>query len=148
MRPSWCSAATWASRDQPIIRDPSFVSETDFLIMECTYGDRDHEGGGDPAAELAAILKEAHETGGNVIIPSFAVGRTQELIYFLRELCAENRLDMPIYVDSPLAQRATEVFRKHERPTTWRLTVSSTRAAPSSPSLNCTTRRARTNRGN
>ena len=99
--------------DQPIIRDPSFVTETDFLIMECTYGDRDHEGTGDPAAELAAILKEAHATGGNVIIPSFAVGRTQELIYFLRGLCAENRLDMPIYVDSPLAERATEVFRKH-----------------------------------
>jgi metallo-beta-lactamase family protein len=99
--------------DQPIIRDPSFVSDTDYLIMECTYGDRQHEGGADPEAELAAILKEAHATGGNVIIPSFAVGRTQELVYFLRRLCARHQLDMPIYVDSPLASEATDVFRRH-----------------------------------
>jgi metallo-beta-lactamase family protein len=99
--------------DQPIIRDPSFVTDTDYLVMECTYGDRLHEGAGDPEEELAAILKEAHATGGNVIIPSFAVGRTQELIYFLRKLCARDQLDMPIYVDSPLASEATDVFRRH-----------------------------------
>jgi metallo-beta-lactamase family protein len=99
--------------DQPIIRDPSFVTDTDYLVMECTYGDRLHEGGSDQERQLAAILKEAHETGGNVIIPSFAVGRTQELIYFLRQISESQGLDMPIYVDSPLASEATEVFRRH-----------------------------------
>ncbi|MCL5942623.1 MAG: MBL fold metallo-hydrolase [Actinobacteria bacterium] len=98
---------------QPIVRDPENVLQADYLIMESTYGDRLHEGSGDPKEELAAILQEAHRTGGNVIIPAFAVGRTQELIYFLRELCAERCPDMDIYVDSPLAVRATEVFRRH-----------------------------------
>ncbi|GAB4251187.1 MAG: MBL fold metallo-hydrolase [Thermoleophilia bacterium] len=98
---------------QPIVRDPENVLQADYLIMESTYGDRLHEGSGDPKEELAAILQEAHCTGGNVIIPAFAVGRTQELIYFLRELCAERCPDMDIYVDSPLAVRATEVFRRH-----------------------------------
>lgn len=98
---------------QPIVRDPENVLQADYLVMESTYGDRLHEGSGDPKEELAAILQEAHRTGGNVIIPAFAVGRTQELIYFLRELCAARCPDMDIYVDSPLAVRATEVFRRH-----------------------------------
>ncbi len=99
--------------NQPIIRDPEIVKETDFLIMESTYGDRSHEGSGKPEEELAAIMEEAQRTGGNVIIPAFAVGRTQELLYFLRKIENEHDLDMPVYVDSPLASRATEVFRKH-----------------------------------
>jgi metallo-beta-lactamase family protein len=99
--------------DQPIIRDPEIVVETDYLIMESTYGDRLHVHNGSPVDELAAILEEAQRTGGNVIIPAFAVGRTQELLYFMREIFATRGLDMPVYVDSPLATRATEVFRKH-----------------------------------
>ncbi len=100
--------------DQPIIRDPEALMQTDYLVMESTYGDRLHRtDGGDPKDELAAILQDAKGTGGNVIIPAFAVGRTQELIYFLREIMDERGLHMPIYVDSPLASRATEVFRKH-----------------------------------
>ena len=99
--------------DQPIIRDPDFVKQTDYLLLESTYGDRLHERDGRPQDELAEILKQAKREGGNVIIPAFAVGRTQELLYFLREIIEQHHLDMPIYVDSPLASRATEVYRKH-----------------------------------
>ncbi len=99
--------------DQPIVRDPEIIEQTDYLIMESTYGDRRHVRDGEPVDELAAILAEAKRTGGNVIIPAFAVGRTQELLYFLREILDKRGLDMPVYVDSPLATRATEVFRRH-----------------------------------
>lgn len=99
--------------DQPIIRDPEIITQADFLIMESTYGDRKHNHDGKPVEELAAIMEEAQRTGGNVIIPAFAVGRTQELLFFLRKIQDEHDLDMPIYVDSPLASRATDVFRKH-----------------------------------
>jgi len=99
--------------DQPIIRDPDIAKQTDYLLLESTYGDRLHVRDGRPQDELADILKQAKREGGNVIIPAFAVGRTQELLYFLREILEQQHLDMPIYVDSPLATRATEVYRKH-----------------------------------
>jgi metallo-beta-lactamase family protein len=99
--------------DRPIIRDPEIIESTDFLIMESTYGDRLHDDNGDPEDQLAAVLEDARRTGGNVIIPSFAVGRTQEVIYYLRQIMEERKLDMPIYVDSPLASRATEIYRRH-----------------------------------
>jgi metallo-beta-lactamase family protein len=98
---------------QPIIRDPEVMVDTDYLVMESTYGDRLHKREGEPEQELAAILKEAKSTGGNVIIPAFAVGRTQELLYFLRDIMDKQGLAMPIYVDSPLASKATEIYRKH-----------------------------------
>jgi metallo-beta-lactamase family protein len=98
---------------QPIIRDPEAIVQTDYLVMESTYGDRLHKREGDPQDQLEAILKEAERSGGNVIIPAFAVGRTQELLYFLREIMDKHGLQMPIYVDSPLASRATEIYRKH-----------------------------------
>lgn len=101
--------------DQPIVRDPEIIEQTDYLIMESTYGDRRHVRDGEPVDELEAILDEAHRSGGNVIIPAFAVGRTQELLYFLREIFDKRRLNMPIYVDSPLASRATDVFRRHRK---------------------------------
>lgn len=99
--------------DRPIIRDPETLEEADYLIMESTYGDRLHPDNGEPEDQLAAIVEEASRTGGNIIIPAFAVGRTQEIIYFLRQIIEERGLDMPIYVDSPLASRATEVYRRH-----------------------------------
>jgi metallo-beta-lactamase family protein len=99
--------------DQPIIRDPEVVSEADYLLLESTYGDRLHAAEMDPMEELAAILEEAQKSGGNVVIPAFAVGRTQELIYFLRQICERRQLEMPIYVDSPLAKEATDIFRRH-----------------------------------
>jgi metallo-beta-lactamase family protein len=99
--------------DQPIIRDPETISRADYLVMESTYGDRKHVRDGSPVDELAAVLEEAERSGGNVIIPAFAVGRTQELLFFLNQIEDERGLNMPVYVDSPLASRATEVFRRH-----------------------------------
>lgn len=99
--------------DQPIIRDPEIIEQTDYLIMESTYGDRLHARDGEPEKELTEILRDARRTGGNVIVPAFAVGRTQELLYFLRQIFEKTNLDMPVYVDSPLASRATEVYRRH-----------------------------------
>ncbi len=101
--------------DQPIIRDPETGMAGDYVVMESTYGDRRHEAGGDAVAELGAILRAAKQSGGNVIIPAFAVGRTQEIIYFLRTLCEEQGVEMPIYVDSPLARAATDIYRRHTK---------------------------------
>jgi len=98
---------------RPIIRDPETIESADFLIMESTYGDRRHENNGAPEDQLAKIVEEAKRTDGNVIVPAFAVGRTQEIVYFLREIIEGHGWDMPIYVDSPLASRATEVYRRH-----------------------------------
>lgn len=99
--------------EQPIIRDPETGMAADYLVMESTYGNRLHDAREDAVAELGTILLAAQAAGGNVIIPSFAVGRTQELIYFLRTLCEEQGVDMPIYVDSPLAREATDVYQRH-----------------------------------
>ena len=99
--------------DRPIIRDPEIIEQADYLFIESTYGNRLHPRDGEPVDELAAILDDAKCCGGNVIIPSFAVGRTQEIIYFLRVIMEERGLDMPIYVDSPLASGATEIYQSH-----------------------------------
>ena len=85
--------------------------------MESTYGDRNHGPAPDYVQELADIIKETFDRGGNVVIPSFAVGRTQELLYFLRNIVNNNRIpgysEIPVYVDSPLAVEATNVFNKN-----------------------------------
>ncbi len=100
--------------NQPIIRDPQPLSGADYVVMESTYGDRNHETYTSYSGELAKILNETFSKGGNVIIPSFAVGRTQELLYFLREIKRDNLVpdcpDFQIVVDSPLAARATQIF--------------------------------------
>jgi len=100
---------------QPIIRDPSYLCEADYVITESTYGDREHrEGEGDYTEDLAKILDGTFAKGSNVIIPAFAVGRTQELLYFIREIKQKGLVtsvpDFPVYVDSPLAKAATTVF--------------------------------------
>lgn len=100
---------------QPIIRDPSYLTEADYVITESTYGDREHDAGeGDYADQLAEILNQTFARGGNVIIPAFAVGRTQELLYFIRDIKRLGKVpafpDFPVYVDSPLARAATTVF--------------------------------------
>ena len=100
--------------DQPIIRDPQYFSEADYVVMESTYGDRNHTEVWSYTDELAQIIDETLGKGGNVVIPSFAVGRTQELLYFIREI-KDNDLvksvkDFPVYVDSPLAKAATTIF--------------------------------------
>ena len=104
------------NRDQPIIRDPQYIREADYVLTESTYGDRNHDMEEDPeyTGRLAAIIDETLGRGGNVIIPSFAVGRTQELLYFIREMKEQNMVKsvphFPVYVDSPLAGEATKIF--------------------------------------
>ncbi len=100
---------------QRIIRDPQKLSETDYLVIESTYGNRLHEGDRkDAVKELSAYIQKAFDRGGNVIIPSFAVGRTQEMLYALREIKEKGLVQgyskFPVYVDSPLASEATSVF--------------------------------------
>ncbi|MCI9343128.1 MAG: MBL fold metallo-hydrolase [Lachnospiraceae bacterium] len=104
--------------DQPLIKDPIMTEEADYVVIESTYGDRIHsEVKPDYVADLARVLQETFEAGGNVVIPSFAVGRTQEMLYFLRQIKAERRVegfpDFPVYVDSPLAVEATDIFQRN-----------------------------------
>jgi len=100
--------------DQPIIRDPQYLSRADFVVMESTYGDRLHGPKPDYIADLADALQTAFDRGGNVVIPSFAVGRSQEILYFLREIKEKGLVrgheGFPVYMDSPLAIAATRVF--------------------------------------
>ncbi|NLO38515.1 MAG: MBL fold metallo-hydrolase [Ruminiclostridium sp.] len=105
--------------DIPILKDPETISEADYLIMESTYGDRLHADKSSKAEKFMDIVLETLENGGNVVIPSFAVGRTQEIIYELNKNRTQyadrvNKLmHVPVYIDSPLAINATEVYRKH-----------------------------------
>ena len=100
--------------DQPIIRDPQTIDEADFVVMESTYGDRLHEPPESYTGALARIIDETFDWGGNVIIPSFAVGRTQELLYFMREMkekgLVKSHPDFRVCVDSPLANEATRIY--------------------------------------
>lgn len=101
--------------DQPILRDPQHVEETEYLVIESTYGDRLHtEERIDYVSALAERIQKTLDRGGNVVIPSFAVGRTQEMLYFIREIKERGLVrghgDFPVYVDSPLAIEATSIF--------------------------------------
>jgi metallo-beta-lactamase family protein len=98
----------------PIIRDPEKLDPVDYLIMESTYGDRFHKKLEHVAERLAEIVNRTAGRGGKIIVPAFAVGRTQQLVLLLHELMDGHRIpSIPIFVDSPLALNATEVFRKH-----------------------------------
>ena len=100
--------------DQPIIRDPEYLDTADYVVMESTYGDRNHEPPESYTEALAQLIDETFAQGGNVIIPSFAVGRTQELLYFLREIKDEGLVksapNFQVCVDSPLAAEATRIY--------------------------------------
>ena len=97
-----------------IIRDPEPVTDVDWLIMESTYGDRDHTSVVAARDDLARIVTDTVARGGRVLIPAFAVGRTQELLYDLHQLANEGRIPrVPVVIDSPLATEATNVFRKN-----------------------------------
>lgn len=100
--------------DQPIIKDPSPMDAADYVIMESTYGDRLHGPKPDYVKELAQIIQETFDRGGNVVVPCFAVGRTQEMLYFLREIKQRNLIKhhtgYEVYLDSPLAVEATKIF--------------------------------------
>ena len=105
--------------DQPLIKDPQYTEEGDIVIMESTYGDRLHAvDKPDYVKELARVLDETFARGGNVVIPSFAVGRTQEILYFIRIIKKEGLVSsypkFPVFVDSPLAVEATEIFQKNQ----------------------------------
>jgi metallo-beta-lactamase family protein len=100
--------------DEPILNDPSVADEADYLLVESTYGNRshDHENTKD---RLAAIINEAAARGGKIIIPAFAVGRTQLLVYYLRELEDEGRIPvLPVHVDSPMGSEATRLYLRHK----------------------------------
>ena len=107
------------NKNQPILRDPVKTKSADYVIMESTYGDRLHSTERpDYIKELTTVLQETFDRGGNVVIPSFAVGRTQEMLYFFRQIKAEGLVkghgNFPVYVDSPMAVEATGVFYKNE----------------------------------
>ena len=106
------------NKDQPLIKDPIYTKEADYVVMESTYGDRLHtKEKPEYVKDLAEVINRTFARGGNVVIPSFAVGRTQEMLYFLRKIKADNLIpDFPkfeVYVDSPLAVEATGVFQKN-----------------------------------
>lgn len=98
----------------PVIKSPDLLRDLDIIIMESTYGNRLHPVTEEAEEELAVVVKQTYENGGKIIIPAFAVGRTQLLVYELHKLFNENRIpEIPIYVDSPLAVNATNIFRSH-----------------------------------
>lgn len=101
-------------KNLPIIQDPDEAPQADYLIMESTYGNRLHQPPGPVKQKLARLVKRVAARGGKIIVPAFAVERTQQLVMLLHELSQEKQIpDIPIFVDSPLASKVTEVFRKH-----------------------------------
>ena len=107
------------NKNQPLIKDPQKTSEADYVIMESTYGDRLHaEERPDYVRELADVLERTLARGGNIVIPSFAVGRTQEILYFIRKIKKEGMIkcnpNFPVFVDSPLAVDATQIFEDNQ----------------------------------
>jgi metallo-beta-lactamase family protein len=113
-RVSICYTGDIGRNGMPIIRNPYVVTDSDALIIESTYGNRTHDDISLAKGKLAAVINETVAKGGKLIVPSFALERTQELIYYLHELKLSRSIpDFPIYVDSPLAMDATAIFRTH-----------------------------------
>ena len=106
------------NNNQPLIKNPVYLKKADYVIMESTYGDRSHGERPDYVRLLADIIQETFDRGGNVVIPSFAVGRTQEMLYFIRQIKAEGLIHghdkFKVFVDSPLAIEATSIFGNHK----------------------------------
>jgi metallo-beta-lactamase family protein len=100
--------------DRPILRDPTLIDSADFVVVESTYGNRDHPPEEQIAGKLADAIRSTVRANGHVIVPAFAVGRTQELLYRLDQLLTAGAIPkVPVYVDSPLASKATRVFEEH-----------------------------------
>jgi metallo-beta-lactamase family protein len=100
--------------DRPYLHDPDVFRRTDYVVMESTYGDREHEGTEVIGDQLAEIVKAAFAAGGNIIVPSFALQRAQEVLYYLNKLLIEKRLPaLDVYLDSPMAIKITEVFKQY-----------------------------------
>ncbi|MHC4628326.1 MAG: MBL fold metallo-hydrolase RNA specificity domain-containing protein, partial [Planctomycetota bacterium] len=99
---------------RPIVHDPELIAEADYILIESTYGDRVHQGSEDIGAAIAAVVNSAREAGGNIIVPSFALERAQELLYYINEqLLAKAIQPLRVFLDSPMASRITKVFQKH-----------------------------------
>lgn len=99
---------------KPLIQDPSYFEQADYVVMESTYGEREHDPDGDVELQLERIIKETASRGGNVVIPVFAVERAQELMYHISRLVHADRIpDIPVFLDSPMASDVTDIFRKH-----------------------------------
>ncbi|MGN0485299.1 MAG: MBL fold metallo-hydrolase RNA specificity domain-containing protein [Lachnospiraceae bacterium] len=102
---------------KPLVKDPQFIKEADYVIMESTYGNRNHDTPPDYAKELAEVVRKTFRRGGNLVIPAFSVGRTQEMLYYFRKIKAQNLLPefegFSVYVDSPLAIEATNIYNKN-----------------------------------
>ena len=105
------------NQNKPLIRNPQYIVQADYVVMESTYGTRNHVRTGEYIDEFAKVIQETLDRGGNVVIPAFAVGRTQEVLYYLRRIKEEglvkNHPHFPVYLDSPLAVEATHVFKKN-----------------------------------
>ena len=100
--------------NRPILEDPSTFRFTDYIVMESTYGDRKHEGTEAIGEELAEIVKSTFAAGGNIIVPSFALQRAQDILYYLNILLLEKRIPaLDVYLDSPMAIKITEVYKRH-----------------------------------
>ena len=98
----------------PMLRDPSLFTRADYVIVESTYGDRLHGDQAEIADNLAEIINSTYQTGGNIVIPSFALERAQEVLYYLNQLLISNRIPhLPVFLDSPMAISVTEVFKAH-----------------------------------
>lgn len=102
---------------RPLIRNPEYIEDADYVVMESTYGDRNHDAPSDFAKALAEVMKMTFDKGGNVVIPAFSVGRTQEILYFIRRIKTEKLLpeydSYDVYIDSPLSVEATNVFHEN-----------------------------------
>jgi metallo-beta-lactamase family protein len=100
--------------EKPLLNDPEPAPEADWIVVESTYGDRLHDRGVRIRERLAAVITETRRRGGNIIVPSFALERTQELLWYLSELLVQDRIQhLMVFVDSPMAVRVTDIFEKH-----------------------------------
>lgn len=100
--------------DRPMLEDPDVFKLTDYVVMESTYGDRKHEGTDEVNEKLTEIVKNAFKVGGNIIIPSFALQRAQEILYYLNDLLMAGEIpQLDVYVDSPMANKITEVYKHY-----------------------------------
>jgi len=101
-------------RNMPIVNDPAVFDSADYVVMESTYGDREHPHAEDIRTQMARVIQETVEAGGNVLIPTFAVERAQELMYYISQLVEEHRIPrVPIYLDSPMAIHVTGIFDQY-----------------------------------
>ncbi|MFC1917252.1 MBL fold metallo-hydrolase RNA specificity domain-containing protein [Chloroflexota bacterium] len=102
--------------DRPILHDPKVFSTADYVVVESTYGDRVHESVEDIPEKLARIINETRKAHGNIIVPSFALERTQEILYYLNDLLLDNLIPhLMVFIDSPMAIKITEVFKRHSQ---------------------------------